>query len=132
MVPSVRTNLGYFQLRRYERTGDSTDLANALELLQKAVETLPEDDARCVTARARLAEALVMRHEQTMRQSAAHGSKTPVTRNIGVPADEELNGPFPFRPARHAPSSGHSPSAPFRTGTSSNTPWLRRPEKPER
>jgi hypothetical protein len=73
VVPSVRTNVGYFQLRRYERTGDSTDLVNALELLQKAVETLPEDDSRCVTARARLAEALVMRHEQTVRQSAAHG-----------------------------------------------------------
>jgi tetratricopeptide (TPR) repeat protein len=73
VVPAMRTNLGYFQLRRYERTGDSTDLADALELLQKAVETLPEDDARCVTARARLAEALVMRHKETVRQSAAHG-----------------------------------------------------------
>ena len=73
VVPGVRTNVGYFQLRRYERTGDSTDLANALELLQKAVETLPEDDARCVTARARLAEGLVMRHKQTVRESEAHG-----------------------------------------------------------
>jgi len=78
VVPSVRTNLGYFQLRRYERTGDSADLVNALELLQKAVETLPEDDVRRVTARARLAEALVMRHEQTVRQSAAHGFGTAV------------------------------------------------------
>ena len=72
-VPGVRTNVGYFQLRRYARTGDSTDLANALELLQKAVETLPEDDARCVIARAGLADALVMRHKQAVRESAAHG-----------------------------------------------------------
>jgi hypothetical protein len=43
------------------------------------------------------------------------GGKTPVIGNIGVPADEEPNGTFPFRPARHAPlpsPSGHSPSAP--------------------
>ena len=73
VVPSVRINLGYFQLRRYEQTGDSGDLVSALELLHKGEEALLESDARCVTARARLAEALVMRHKQTVRQSAAHG-----------------------------------------------------------
>ena len=52
---------------------DLTDLADALELLHKAVETLPEGDTRRVTARARLADALVMRHKETVRQSAAHG-----------------------------------------------------------
>ena len=73
MVPAMRPNLGYFQLRRYERTGDSTDLADALELLPGAGVVPCRGRSGIITARARLAEALVMRHKETVRQSVAHG-----------------------------------------------------------
>ncbi len=81
LVPKLRTNLGVFQLRCYKASGDSGDLVSALELLEKAVEALPVGDDGCITARARLADALVMRHQQAVRQGAALGFGAAVTRS---------------------------------------------------
>jgi tetratricopeptide (TPR) repeat protein len=72
-APAIRTSLARYHLRRYTSSGHSSDLVEALSLAQYAVEAMPDDDERRVTAQGVLADAILQRHEQSTRTIAIQG-----------------------------------------------------------